>query len=326
MKITIGQNEKDQRLDRFLRKWLKDVPLASVFKVIRLGDVKINGKRIKDSSYMLQIGEEVEIFGIDKFINKSKDEEKNLPFIMVEHGFLKVHYEDKNILLVEKWHGVLVHSDKESPEPTLNDYVLSYLFDKGDYNPKDEISFIPSSCNRLDRNTQGMVLYGKNNPSMKELNAMVRDGRIEKYYIALISSRIRDGVYKAYILKDKDKNISKVIEKQVPESKEISMEVKTLESCGIYSLIEIKLITGRSHQIRAHLNKIGNYIIGDSKYGDKKINNFFINKYDLNYQFLYAYKYIFKDPSNELAYLKNKVVTASLPPIFKKIKTDVFKF
>jgi len=326
MKITIGQNEKDQRLDRFLRKWLKDVPLASVFKVIRLGDVKIDGKRIKDSSYILKSGEKVEVFGIDKFIDKSKDEEKKLPFTKLDHGFLKVHYEDKNILLVEKWPGVLVHPDKENSEPTLNDYVLSYLFDKGDYVPKDEISFIPSSCNRLDRNTQGMVLYGKNNPSMKELNAMMKDGRIHKYYLALITSRIKDGIYKAYILKDKNKNLSKVIENQVPESKEISMEVKTLESCGIYSLIEIKLITGRSHQIRAHLSKIGKSIVGDSKYGNKEINNFFINKYSLNYQFLYAYKYIFKDPRNELAYLKNRVVTASLPPIFKKIKTDVFKF
>lgn len=326
VKIIIGQNEKDQRLDKFLRKWLKDVPLAAIFKVIRVGDVKINGKREKDSSYILKDGEEVEVFGIDKFVNGKKDKGEDLPFTKVNHGFLKVHYEDKNILLIEKWPGVLVHSDKEDSEPTLNDYVLSYLYDKGDYNPKDEISFIPSSCNRLDRNTQGMVLYGKNNPALKELNAMIKEDRLDKYYIALITSRIRDGVYKAYIIKDKNKNISKVVEKSTPESKEISMEVKTLESCGIYSLIEIRLITGRSHQIRAHLNKIGNFIVGDSKYGNKKINNFFVNKYGLNYQFLYAYKYVFKDPRNELLYLKNHVVTASLPPVFKKIKTDVFKF
>ncbi|MCL2322079.1 MAG: RluA family pseudouridine synthase, partial [Oscillospiraceae bacterium] len=109
-------------------------------------------------------------------------------------------------------------------------------------------------------------------------------------------------------------------------SKEISMEVKTIESCGIYSLIEIKLITGRSHQIRAHLNKLGNNIVGDTKYGDKKVNDFFMKKYGLKYQYLYAYKYVLKDPRNELSYLKNKIITAGLPPIFKKIKADVFKF
>ncbi len=325
MKVTIGQNEKDQRLDKFLRKWLKDVPLAAIFKTIRLGDIKVDGKKIKNESYILSLGEEVQVFGLDKFINKNA--EKSLPFKKLDHGFLKIPYEDKNILLIEKWPNILVHSDKNnSTEATLNDYVLSYLYDKGEYVPDDEISFIPSSCNRLDRNTLGMVLYGKNNPSLKELNSMIKDGRISKFYLALITSRIKDGIYKGYILKDINKNISKVTLKNEPCSKEISMEVTTLESCGTYSLIEIKLLTGRSHQIRAHLNKLGNHIVGDSKYGDKNINNFFINKYGLNYQFLYAYKYIFKDPKNELVYLKNQVITASLPPVLKKIKTDVFKF
>ncbi len=324
MKITIGQNEKDQRLDKFLRKWLKDVPLSTLFKIIRVGDIKIDGKRVKDSSYMISYGEEIEVFGIDRFLNnKPKDE---LPFKHVNHGFLKIQFEDKNILLVEKWPGVLVHSDKENSDATLNDYVLSYLYDKGEYIPQNEISFIPSSCNRLDRNTCGMVLYGKNNSALKQLNDMIKHNNIEKYYLALIYGKIKDGVYKAYILKDTEKNISKVLEKSVEGSKEISMEVKTLETCGIYSFIEIKLITGRSHQIRAHLNKIGNFIVGDGKYGDKKINNFFLNKYSLDYQFLYAYKYVFKDPQGELIYLKNKVITAGLPPIFKKIKSDVFKF
>ena len=112
----------------------------------------------------------------------------------------------------------------------------------------------------------------------------------------------------------------------MPDTKKIAMEVKNLESCGTFSLIDIKLLTGRSHQLRAHLSQLGHAIVGDAKYGDKKINNFFINKYGLNYQYLYAYKATFKNCPEELAYMENKTVAESLPPVFKKIKKDVFKF
>ena len=317
MNIEIGSNEAGQRCDKFLRKLLKDVPLSAIYKAFRKGDIRINGKKIKEQ-YVLLEGDTIEI----KYL-KTNGEKKS--FTRIDNK-LKITYEDENMILVEKWPDVLVHSDKKDGEATLTDYVLSYLYDKGDYEPEKEITFTPAPCNRLDRNTSGIVIFGKNFKYLKVLNEAIREKDIEKYYEALVQGRIKDGIYKGYILKNEDTNISKVYTQKVPNSKEISMEVKTVQSCGTFSFIEINLLTGRSHQLRAHLAQLGNPIVGDPKYGDKKLNSFFVNRYGLDYQFLYAYKVIFKSNQEELNYMKNKTIAESLPPVLKKIKNDVFKF
>ena len=317
MNIEIGSNEAGQRCDKFLRKLLKDVPLSAIYKAFRKGDIRINGKKIKEQ-YVLLEGDTIEI----KYL-KTNGEKKS--FTRIDNK-LKITYEDENMILVEKWPKVLVHSDKKEGESTLTDYVLSYLYDKGDYEPEKEITFTPAPCNRLDRNTSGIVIFGKNFKYLKVLNEAIREKDIEKYYEALVQGRIKDGIYKGYILKNEDTNISKVYTQKVPNSKEISMEVKTVQSCGTFSFIEINLLTGRSHQLRAHLAQLGNPIVGDPKYGDKKLNSFFVNRYGLDYQFLYAYKVIFKSNQEELNYMKNKTIAESLPPVLKKIKNDVFKF
>ena len=320
MKINIGPNEAGQRSDKFIRKLLKDVPLSAIYKSFRKGDIKVNGKKAKEK-YALQEGDLVEIREIKTEANKNK---KKL-FQRIDNK-LKITYEDENMLLVEKWPGVLVHSDKPNGEATLTDYVLSYLYDKGDYQPEKEVTFTPASCNRLDRNTYGIVIFGKNFNSLRDLNEMIRDRKIEKYYLALVKGRIKDGTYEAFISKNQDSNISKVYDHYAKNTKRIAMEVKTVQSCGTFSLVELNLLTGRSHQLRAHLAFLGNPIVGDLKYGDKKLNSFFVNRYGLDYQFLYAYKLIFKETSDSLSYLKNKTIAESLPPILKKIKNDVFKF
>lgn len=315
--IQIGSNEAGQRCDKFLRKLLKDVPLSAIYKAFRKGDIRVNGKKIKEQ-YVLEEGDTIEI----RYIKTSGEKKK---FERIENN-LKITYEDENILMVEKWPNLLVHSDTKNGEPTLTDYALSYLYDKGDYEPEKEVTFTPAPCNRLDRNTSGVVIFGKNFKYLKALNEAIRERSIEKYYMALVQGRIKDGTYTGYILKNEDANISKVYSTEVPNSKEIAMEVKTIQSCGTFSLIEINLLTGRSHQLRAHLSELGNPIVGDSKYGDKKLNSFFVNRYGLDYQFLYAYKVIFKSNSEELEYMKNKTIAESLPPVLKKIKNDVFKF
>ncbi|MBY0755175.1 RluA family pseudouridine synthase [Clostridium sardiniense] len=320
MRIEIGANEAGQRLDKFLRKLLKDVPLSAIFKALRKGDIRVNGKKQKEK-YTLEVNDVVEV----RYIQSQKMTEKKENFVKVDPSGLKVAYEDNNMVVVEKWPGVLVHPDSNKKIPTLTDYVLSYLNEKGDYLPEKEVTFTPAPCNRLDRNTSGIVVFGKNFEGLRELNEIIREGRIKKYYNALIKGRIKDGLYTGYILKNEEANISRIYDKKVKDSKEISMEVKTIQSDGAFSFIEIDLITGRSHQIRAHLAHIGNPIIGDSKYGDKKLNSYFLNKYGLDYQFLYAYKLNFKNVDGKLDYLKNKVITVALPPIFKKIKHDTFK-
>lgn len=316
MKIEIGPNEAGQRLDKFLRKWLKDVPLSAIYKSIRKGDVKVNGKKAKEK-YSLIEGDVLQTREITSTEKKEK-------FNRINNDFLKITYEDENMLLVEKWPGVLVHSDSKKGEPTLTDYVLSHLYDKGDYLPEKEITFTPAPCNRLDRNTSGIVIYGKNFESLKMLNEMIRERKIKKYYQAVVQGRIEDGLYEAYISKDESENISQIYDEPRRGTKKISTKVNMIQSCGTFSFVELELITGRSHQLRAHLSHLGNAIVGDSKYGTTKLNSFFINKYGLNYQFLYAYKLIFKDCPEKLAYMENKTIAESLPPIFKKIKKDVF--
>lgn len=318
MKIDIGANEAGQRLDKFTRKWLKDVPLSAIFRGIRTGKIKVNGKKAKEKYFLLE-GDIIETFDVSTEVKKEK-------FVRHENTHLKITFEDENILIVEKWPGVLVHSDKKEGDPTLTDYILTYLHDKGDYLPEREVTFTPAPCNRLDRNTSGAVIFGKNFESLKLLNEMIRERKIQKYYQALVKGRIKDGTYEAYILKDEGENISKVFDKQMPNTKKIEMVVKTIQSCGTFSLVELDLITGRSHQLRAHLAHLGNPIIGDTKYGEKNLNSFFVNKYGLNYQFLYAYKLIFRDCPEKLEYMENKTLAETLPPIFKKIKNDVFKF
>ncbi len=321
MKIEIGPNEAGQRLDKFLRKLLKDVPLSAIFKALRKKDIRVNGKK-QNEKYFLEEGDIVEI----KYIQSNK-EDKSEKFIKVDPKRIKIAYEDENILIVEKWPDVLVHSDnKDSQEPNLTDYVLSYLNDKGDYLPENEVTFTPAACNRLDRNTSGMVIFGKSYDGLKCINEAIREDEIKKYYYTLAKGKIRDGLYEAYILKNPDTNVSKIYDTEVKGSKKIAMEISTVETNGAYSFIEINLITGRSHQIRAHLAHMGNPIIGDNKYGDKKLNSFFENKYGLNYQYLYAYKLNFRQINGKLEYLRNKTIAVALPPILKKIKQDVFKF
>ncbi|MDP4088963.1 MAG: RluA family pseudouridine synthase [Bacillota bacterium] len=317
MNIVIGPNEAGQRLDKFLRKYLKDVPLSAIFRGIRKGDVKVNGSKAKEK-YPLAEGDTLEI-------KISSNEPKKADFIKIDVD-LKITFEDGNILLVEKRPNLLVHSDRKDGEPSLTDFVLSYLNEKGDYRPEDEITFTPAPCNRLDRNTSGIVIFGKNFESLKLLNEMIRERNIKKYYCALVKGRIKDGVYEGYILKDQENNVSKIYDSPVRDSKKIAMEVKTVQSNGLFSFIEIDLITGRSHQLRAHLAHLGNPIIGDAKYGEKKLNAFFNNKFGLDYQFLYAFKLVFTNCPEKLEYMENKTIAESLPPIFKKIKRDVFKF
>ncbi|UYZ36538.1 RluA family pseudouridine synthase [Clostridium beijerinckii] len=321
MKIEIGPNEAGQRLDKFLRKLLKDVPLSAIFKALRKKDIRVNGKK-QNEKYFLEEGDVVEI----KYIQSNKEDKKE-KFIKVDPKRIKIAYEDENVVIIEKWPDVLVHSDSNnSEEPTLTDYVLSYLNDKGDYIPENEITFTPAACNRLDRNTSGMVIFGKSFEGLKAINEAIREDEIRKYYYALAKGKIRAGLYEAYILKNPETNISKIYDTEVKNSKKIAMEINIVESNGAYSLLEINLITGRSHQIRAHLAHLGNPIIGDNKYGDKKLNSFFESKYGLNFQYLYAYKLNFRKINGKLEYLKNKTIALALPPIFKNIKQDVFKF
>ncbi|SHH25438.1 pseudouridine synthase [Clostridium grantii] len=319
MKFEVGANEAEQRIDKFLRKWLKDVPLGAIFKAIRKGDIRVNGKKIKQN-YILNLGDQIEA----KYIVSEK---KNTvrEFIEVDFSAMKICYEDENILVVEKWPGVLVHANKKEGEATLTDYVLSYLVETGKFDPEEETTYTPASCNRLDRNTSGLVIFGKNYPSQKAINEMIRERSIKKNYYSLVKGRMKSNLYKAYLLKDEVNNLSQISKDNREGYKPIAMDLEVIDSVGLFTFVDIELITGRSHQLRAHLASLGNPIIGDKKYGNKELNNYFENKFGLQFQFLYAYKLEFKNCPEHLAYLENKVITEALPPIFKKTKRDALR-
>lgn len=316
--ILITSNEAGQRLDRFLRKYLVSMPLSTIYKAIRKKDICVNGNKSSEK-YLLNEGDIVEFY----FDFENMKKEKKLDFLSVSYDF-KVAYEDDNILVVEKSANLLVHPD-EGKGVTLTEQVLSFLYDKGQYNPNEEKTFSPSPCNRLDRNTMGLVIYAKNYEALKSVNEAIRDDGVEKHYVALVSGRLLDDTYRAYIQKDTKTNKVKVTENSVKGSKEITTKVRILDSVGLFSYIDIDLITGRSHQIRAHLAWLGNPIIGDPKYGDKKMNTFFKEKYGLESQYLVAYKLIFRRCPEYLKYLEGKTITMAMPALYKKIKSDVFK-
>ena len=226
MRIEIGSNEAGQRLDKFIKKYLKDVPLSAIYKALRKGDIRVNGARGKEKD-MLNLGDIIEI----KYLESKSPDQPN-KFMEVVPEF-KVTFEDDNVLMVEKWPGILVHRDLDAKEPTLTDHVLSYLKEKGEYSPENEMTFAPSPVNRLDRTTSGIVIYGQNFEALKALNEMMRERDIEKKYVALVKGRVKDGIYKAYIEKREDQNKSLISLENSPSRREIAMEVKTLESSGI---------------------------------------------------------------------------------------------
>ena len=322
--IKIGFNEKDQRLDKFLRKLFKDVELNLIFRDIRKGNIKVNGKK-KTIDYKLQEDDVIRIFGYHYEI-KTK-EEFITPKSEGEYIKPKVCFEDENLLVVIKDVDTVVHSTGDDLVNDLISNVRTYLIKKGDYIPEKTLTFSPSSVNRLDRNTYGLVMFGINNKSLYELNEVVRERKVKKHYMALIEGKIKDGLYKAYIKKDVKLNKSTVSLKKTPDSKEIIMEVKNLDTNGVVSLIDINLITGRSHQIRSHLKFLGNPILGDLKYGNKELRNFFFKKYGVENQLLFAYKLHFNgiDEDMSISYLNNKVIVMPLPSQFKRIMKQEFK-
>lgn len=316
--IVITSNEAGQRFDKFLRKYLKDMPLSGIYKSIRKKQITVNGSKSSEK-YILNDGDIVK-FNMD--IEEVK-KEQNLDFLDVSYDF-PIVYEDENILIVNKKPGLLVHPD-EGREATLTHEVLSYLYDRGKYKPEEEKTFTPSPCNRLDRNTEGLVIFAKNYDSLRAVNEAIREGGIQKYYTTLVKGRVEDGTHRAYILKNPKTNRVSIHDEYVKGSKEIATRVINNESIGIFSHIDIELITGRSHQIRAHLASLGNPLVGDPKYGDSKTNAFFLNKYGLDGQLLIAYKITFKNCPGKIRYLDGKTIAMPLPQIFKKIKNDLFK-
>lgn len=320
IKLIISGNEKEQRLDRFLKKYLKNASLSYIYKLIRK-DVKINGKRGTIET-MLCEGDEISLYIGEEELEKLTQSKK---LIRSKKQF-NIAYEDENILIAEKPFGLLTHGDSTEKKNHLANQVISYLIEKGDYVPRLERTFVPSPVNRLDRNTTGLVLFGKNNKALQTLNKMIRErGYINKYYLTIVAGNLKkELILKDKMEKDEDKNLVKVLSLDDEEGKIMETIARPLKYNNGYTLVEVELVTGRTHQIRAHLSKAGYPIIGDIKYGRSDINRKIEREFNLTTQFLHAYRLSFIGAEEPLEYLVGKNIKAELPVNLEKIKNSIF--
>ena len=307
--ITITANEADQRIDRFLKKYLSKASKGFLYKLLRKKKIKLNNKRVLPN-YMLKSGDTIQFFLNDDTINEFREIKEIVKF----EKPLDIVYEDKNILIINKPKGLLVHSQSKKDKNTLIDQVYYYLNTKGEYIPENENTFSPACCNRIDRNTSGIIIVAKNYSSLKAINQMQKNNKIVKKYLALVVGKlVGENELKGFLIKDNSTNKVEVLPQAKKDSKFIHTMYTLIKTNGDYSLLDINLITGRSHQIRAHLASEGNPIIGDFKYGNKKINNLFLNKYELKSQFLHGYFIRFDKCPPLLKYLEGKSIKADLP-------------
>ena len=303
--LTAGKNDAGQRLDRFLSKALPLLPPPLLYKYIRLKRIKVNGKRAGIST-RLEPGDVIDLYINDEFFGKEQNESEKYDFLRASKE-LSIAYEDENILLLDKKAGLLCHPDGDEYTDTLISRVKRYLYEKGEYGPENEHSFSPALANRIDRNTGGIVIAAKNAEALRVLNEKIKKREIAKLYLAVCHGKLEKerGVLRGYLVKDEEKNRVFIDSRRKEGYKEIQTEYRVLDYKNGLSLVEVSLLTGRTHQIRAHMASAGHPLLGDGKYGTNAQNKRF-GAYKK--QFLYSYKLIFdfNSPAGLLDYLKGR--------------------
>lgn len=305
--FTVNKSDAGQRLDRLLLKKFPALPRSLMYKEIRKKNIKVNKKRC-DAAYLLCEGDNVELYLKDDVLQ----EKKTYYDFMRAPKELDIIYEDKNLMLINKKAGILCHPDGKEYVNTLISSVKRRLYENGEWLPDDGL-FTPALVNRLDRNTAGFIIAAKNAAALKELNDAIKNRNIEKHYLAAVHGEFvkKSKTLAAYIIKDESKNTVKVFDSKMENSKKIITKYTVLDSYGGKSLIDIDLITGRTHQIRAHMAHIGHPLIDDGKYG-KETGRF--------RQALCSYKLIFKGGFNILSYMSGREYTLIDCEIYNKFK------
>ena len=302
--FEIKANDAGQRLDKFIRKGMPNLPQSLMYKYIRKKRIKVNNKRAEIST-VLQVGDVVDMYINDEFFVKP---ETRYDFTGAPSK-LDILYEDKNIMLLDKKAGLLCHPDDREYVDTLITRIKKYLYEKGEYKPDEENSFTPALVNRIDRNTGGIVIAAKNAESLRIMNAQMKQRtNLKKFYLCVCHGIMeRDsGLLEGYLLKDEEKNTVKILKHPCDGAKEIRTKYKVLgrDYDKQLSLVEVELMTGRTHQIRAHFASIGHPLLGDGKYGTNKLNK------DFGYrkQCLYSHKLVlmFDESAGILSYLHSR--------------------
>lgn len=327
--LTIRENEAGQRLDKFLTKYMNRAPKSFLYKMLRKKNITLNGKKAEGREILVP-GDTVKLFLSDDTIDSFSEHKEFTgqgPDSSSVGNPLKpdIIYEDAHTLFINKPVGML--SQKARPaDVSLVEYLTSYLLSTGQITQDELRTFHPAVCNRLDRNTSGIVAAGKSLAALQKLSAMFRDRSIRKYYLCLVSGTVAHKArLKGYLEKDQRTNrVTVRKEGAVPDHSGafIETEYRPLRSAGGTTLLEVHLITGKTHQIRAHLAAEGHPLIGDYKYGNRKINDRFKRSYGLQSQMLHSYRLCFPRCTGELALLSEKELLADAPDLFVKICRD----
>ena len=299
--FTIGPNDAGQRLDRFLAKAVPLLPASLAQKYIRIKRIKCNGARAERDT-RLKTGDVLQLYINDEFFDKPREDNA---YLTVATPKLNIVYEDENILLVDKRPGLAVHPhDGAEYGRTLIDHIQSYLYQKREWRPREENAFTPALCNRIDRNTGGIVIAAKTAEALRVLNQKIKDREMDKRYLAIVEGTPKPttGSLKGYLFKDAKKNRVFVTDTPQPGAKTCQTNYKVLQSAKGLSLVECELITGRTHQIRAQFAHAGHPLLGDGKYG--KLDK----RFDRNYQALYSYRLTFRftTEAGSLEYLNGR--------------------
>ena len=312
--FTIGKNDAGQRLDRFVARNLPLLPPALLQKYIRLKRIKVNGKGSKRDT-RLCVGDILQLYINDEFFDKPTEE--NL-FLSVFRPQLNLVYEDENLLLVDKRPGMVVHADETEKVNTLINHIQTYLYQKKEWNPKWENAFAPALCNRIDRNTGGIVIAAKNAETLRIINEKIKNHELEKSYLCVTVGRPRpaEGRVEGFLRKDEAKKEVTFFDHPIPGGKTAVTLYRTLESRGELSLVECRLLTGRTHQIRVSMAHLGCPLLGDGKYGRGDVNR----RYGETRQALYSYKlrFAFSSPAGLLDYLQNRTFCVEAVPFRDK--------
>ena len=285
--FVVGVNDAGQRLDRFLAKAVPLLPGSLAQKYIRLKRIKVGGANAK-RDYILSTGDVVRMYINDEFFEAP---DKDNAYLKISDPSLDIIYEDENVLLTNKSAGILCHSNNAYEYDTVISRIQAYLYRKGEWRPREENAFRPALCNRIDRNTSGIVVAAKNAGTLRIINEKIRLREIDKYYLAAVhgAPAPSSGTLDSFIFKDSVKNRVFITNDSRPGTKKVVTEYRTIEVAGQLSLLECRLITGRTHQIRAQLAAIGHPLLGDGKYGSERMNK----PYGEKNQALCSYKLVF---------------------------------
>ena len=320
--FTIGTNDAGQRLDRWLSKTLPLLPAPLAQKYIRLKRVKVNGKGSK-RDVRLQAGDLLQLYINDEFFDQPREDNA---FLSIFQPRLDIVYEDDNLMLLNKRPGLLCHADEHEKVNTLITHIQAYLYQKRVWSPRDEHSFAPALCNRIDRNTGGIVIAAKNAETLRVINQKIRDREIDKGYLAVIHGKMSppQGRLEGFLRKDEERAQVAVFHRPVPGGRSAATRYRTLAVQGGLSLVECRLLTGRTHQIRAQFADAGHPLLGDGKYGRERDNK----RYGRSFQALYSYRLAFSFPTDAgvLNYLRGRVFTVEevdfLPTYFPRFSLE----